>query len=135
MEVGSEAGGGGVCTIGEDGSGRGVKGSGQGCMEDKGMGEKVGKGGGGRSDTDVFVGEGNVVCKRFWSRWECKGSEGVNELVREWRERNWVVPSLLLLRVPVEEMVVRGKHCVLVVPNWAEAWLGSVLDGDVGWED
>ncbi len=95
LEVGGKAGWGGVCAFGEDGGGQGVKGSGQGCMEDKGVGEKVGKGGGGR------VQHGNVACERFCSRWGCKGSEGVNGLVREWGERNWVVPPLSLLRVAV----------------------------------
>jgi hypothetical protein len=83
----------------------------------------------GGCDMDVFAGEGNAVCERFLSRWECRGSWGVNGLVKEWGERNWVVPPLSLLRVAVGEMLVRRRHCVLVVPNWAEAWLGSVLDG------
>ncbi len=50
---------------------------------------------------NVFAGEGNAVCKRFCLRWGCKGSEGINGLVREWGERNWVVPPLSLLRVAV----------------------------------
>jgi hypothetical protein len=53
----------------------------------------------GECDVDVFAGEGNAVCRRFLSRWECRGSEGVNGLVKEWGERNWVVPPLSLLRV------------------------------------
>ncbi len=81
---------------------------------------------------------GSKMWMCLWGRGlQCVRGFGQDGHARGWGE--WVgervgreelgVPTLLFLRVAVLEMVVRGKHCMLVVPNWAEAWLESVLDG------
>ena len=80
-------------------------------------------------ELDVFASEGSRMCERYYSRWEMRGSVGVNALWREWGERNWVVPPLSLLREAMRVMIERERHCVVVVPNWAEVWLDSVLSG------
>jgi len=48
----------------------------------------------GEMELDVFASEGSRMCERYYSRWEMRGSVGVNVLWREWGERNWVVPPV-----------------------------------------
>ena len=67
------------------------------------------------------------VVERFYSRWEGEGSKGVDGLAQPWEENVWLVPPFSQLSRAVAEVVDRGRHVTMVVPNWASAWRESLL--------
>jgi len=61
-------------------------------------------------------------CKRFNSRFWCKGTEGVDCFTENWsNELNWVVPPPILICKSVNKMINEKAAGTLLIPVWKSA--------------
>jgi len=83
--------------------------------------------------TDRFASHLNHQCKRFWSRYHCPGSSGVDSLnapAADWQEHyNWCNPPWSLLPETVHKfMSLPNAHGVVVTPWWPNRpWFACLM--------
>ena len=77
---------------------------------------------------DRFASLNTAKCPRFYSKFWCPGSEGVDAFSRSWAgENNWLVrPVYLISRTNLHLEVYRAGG-VLLVPKWPSAVFWPIL--------
>lgn len=86
----------------------------------------------GPHDIDLFATNNNAQLSRFFSRFYCPGSEGVDALAHDWRGLNCYGnppydPDLLL--AVVQKLRTEQVAATLVVPYWtAQAWWQQLME-------
>ena len=75
----------------------------------------------------------NRKCKKFYSKYGCPGSSGVNSLLFDWsRDNCWVVPPTDLIGETIHHMRLCRAHGALVVPKWESAYFWPLLCNENG---
>jgi hypothetical protein len=83
---------------------------------------------------DVFASEYTHKCARFFSRYWCTGSAGVDAMSHSWKVPGaetggcWIHPPFALLSQVVARIVRDKVACILVFPAWTCPWR-SVIEG------
>lgn len=77
---------------------------------------------------DCFASQYTAKCSKFYSKFWCPGTFGVDAFSFDWsKDNNWLVPPLYL----VPRAVFHVEHCqargVLIVPSWKSALFWPVL--------
>ena len=71
---------------------------------------------------DRFASHYSAKCARFYSKFWCPSSEGVDAFSVDWAgENNWLVPPVYLIGRTIFHLEACGARGVLVVPNWPSA--------------
>ena len=77
---------------------------------------------------DRFASHYSAKCARFYSKFWCPSSEGVDAFSVGWAgENNWLVPPVYLISRTIFHLEVCGARGVLVVPNWPSAVFWPIL--------
>ena len=75
----------------------------------------------------------NKKCKKFYSRFLCPGTSGVNAINYCWgQDNNWVVPPINLIGKSISRMETSKAKGVLVVPRWESAYYWPLICGEDG---
>lgn len=71
---------------------------------------------------DRFASHYSAKCARFYSKFWCPSSEGVDAFSVDWAgENNWLVPPVYLIGRTIFHLEACGARGVLVVPYWPSA--------------
>ena len=71
---------------------------------------------------DRFASPDSAKCARFYSKFWCPGTEGVDAFSVDWAgENNWLVPPIYLISRLIFHLEVCGARGVLVIPKWLSA--------------
>jgi hypothetical protein len=93
----------------------------------------------GQHTVDLFANENNVVVKsgRFWSRFWCPGTEGVNAFTISWFGENcWINPPFFLIGDVIHHLQWSKAVATVIIPirMWAPWWPLICPDG-AHWAD
>lgn len=91
-----------------------------------------------RPTVDAFASDTNAQMARFWSRWMCPGTAGVDALAQCWtKERVWANPPFVMAMQVLNKVLRDRASALLCLPFWeTAAWwplLQEVRVGE-GWE-
>jgi ribonuclease HI len=80
--------------------------------------------------TDVFASDRSAQVPRFFSRFHCPGSAGVNAFAHPWPAISWAFPPACLLAQALAYGKATQAHVAFVLPYWPSApwWLSLVAD-------
>ena len=67
--------------------------------------------------TDPFACNITKNATKFFTRWECPNSAGINALGRDWGNNAWVVPPFSLLDRTISCLIENGQHAMLYGKN------------------
>ena len=71
---------------------------------------------------DLFADDGNAKVERFYSKFHCPGTSGVNAFLYSWaKEENFIVPPVYLVPQVLQHMKWYNTRGVLVTPFWKSA--------------
>ena len=84
---------------------------------------------------DVFASNLTAKTQKFYSKYWCENSAGVDAFAYEWKEGTcWVVPPFYLVNKAIRHM----KHChaigILIVPRWQSAVFWPALHDGTNWK-
>ena len=73
---------------------------------------------------DKFVSPDSAKCSRFYYKFWCPGTEGVDAFSVDWAgKNNWMVPPVYLISRTVFHLEVCSARGILVIPKWLSAAL------------
>ena len=77
---------------------------------------------------DCFASQYTAKCEKFYSKFWCPGSHGVDAFCFDWsRENCWLVPPLYLVVKVIFHLEFCHSRGTLVVPAWKSAIFWPVL--------
>jgi hypothetical protein len=77
---------------------------------------------------DVFANHHNKKCVKFYSRWWCEGSSGIDAFCQSWENNMcWIVPPPSLLAKTVLFCLKHKVNGVLIIPKWKPATYWPLL--------
>ena len=77
---------------------------------------------------DAFADGSNSKCRKFYSKFPCPGSFGVNALDYDWgRDKSWVTPPISLIGNTILHMKRCRAYGALVVPRWEASYFWPLL--------
>jgi hypothetical protein len=77
---------------------------------------------------DPFSSEKNFKCDKFYSKFWCTGTSGVNALCFQWKnEHCWIVPPPVLILQTILHIIQNKASGVLIIPKWNSAAFWPVL--------
>ena len=82
-------------------------------------------------DLDVFANHNNSRCEKFYSRFYCKNTAGINSLKFSWNSNTvWAVPPPRIAHLALMHMVKCRSKGVFVVPRWEGQGYWALLKSD-----
>lgn len=87
----------------------------------------------GRHTIDLFANTRNAKVYRFFSKFWCPGTVGVDAFAHEWKnDVVWAVPPISLVPRFLEHFMMFGRKGTLVVPKWPSAQFWPfIVDGSI----
>ena len=80
---------------------------------------------------DVFANDSNKKCAKFFSKWWCRGTSGVDAFCYNWeKEVCWIVPPPSLVARVILRIQQSNVVGVLIVPKWRSAPFWPLLYKD-----
>jgi hypothetical protein len=88
---------------------------------------------------DVFASMENAKCVKFYSKYWCTGTLGVNALCFSWeKEFCWIVPPPSLILQTIMHVCQHKVKGILIIPKWESAvfWPLLYVEGELprGWD-
>lgn len=71
---------------------------------------------------DVFASNYNTKCLKFYSRWWCPGTSGIDAFLYGWSgDFNWWVPPTRLVAQVISKSLKEKAMGTLIIPYWKSA--------------
>jgi hypothetical protein len=73
-------------------------------------------------DLDVFASDKTSKCKKFYSKWWCAGTSGINAFCFDWSNCFcWIVPPPNVILETILHAIKHNVSGILIIPKWESA--------------